>query len=291
MEFGYACCCGMDVHKKTVVACLVGPSGKEVRRFGTMTADLLAMIAWVRKQDCQMVAMESTGSSWKPLYNLLEADGIPAMVVNAQHIKQVPGRKTDVKDAEWIADLLRHGLLTASFIPDRHQRELAALVRYRRSLVEMRSAESNRVQKVLEGANIKLGSVVSNVLGVSGRAVLEHLIAGEEDGQVLAGLVHRTVRAAREEIARATEGCMGDHQRFLLEHQLTLIDTLTQQVQAMEAEIERRLGEQCEVIERLQTIPGVGQRTAHELIAAIGTDMSVPRQCPPTSDGAVAVLL
>lgn len=274
MEIVHTCCCGMDVHKKTVVACLLSQSGKEVKTFGTMTADLLAMNAWLREQGCQMVAMESTGSYWKPIYNLLEADQMPAMVVNAQHIKAVPGRKTDVKDAEWIAQLLQHGLLRASFIPARAQRELAELVRYRRSLVEMRSAESNRVQKVLEGANIKLGSVLSNVLGVSGRAVLERLIAGEEDGAVLAGLVHRTVRAAREEIARAAEGRMGAHQRFLLEHQLELIDTLTQQIQEIEAEIGRRLEQDRAVVERLQTIPGVGQRTAHEIIAAIGTDMT-----------------
>ncbi len=274
MEILHTCCCGMDVHKRTVVACLLGPSGKEVRTFGTMTADLLAMNAWLRAQGCQMVAMESTGSYWKPIYNLLEAEQLPAMVVNAQHIKAVPGRKTDVKDAEWIAQLLQHGLLRASFIPARDQRELAELVRYRRSLVEMRSAESNRVQKVLEGANIKLGSVLSNVLGVSGRAVLARLIAGEEDGQVLATLVHRTVRAAKEEIARAAEGRMGAHQRFLLERQLALIDTLTRQIAEIEEEIERRLVQEREVIERLQTIPGVGICTAREIIAFIGTDMT-----------------
>ena len=274
MEIMYPRCCGMDVHKKTVVACLLGPSGKEVRTFGTMTADLLAMNAWLREQGCEMVAMESTGSYWKPIYNLLEAESMPAMVVNAQHIKAVPGRKTDVKDAEWIAQLLQHGLLRASFIPPRDQRELAEVVRYRRSLVEMRSAESNRLQKVLEGANIKLGSVLSNVLGVSGRAVLARLIAGEEDGTVLAELVHRTVRAAKADIARAAEGRMGAHQRFLLEQQLTLIDTLTQQIGIMEAEIERRLSAEREIVERVQTIPGVGPCIAQEILAAIGTDMS-----------------
>lgn len=183
-----------------------------------------------------------------------------------------------MKDAEWhpkgTRQLLQHGLLRASFIPPRDQRELAELVRYRRSLVEMRSAESNRVQKVLEGANIKVGLVLSHVLGVSGRTILERMIAGEEDGAVLASLVHRTFGAAREEIARAAEGRMGAHQRFLLEHQLELIDTLTQQIQGMEAEIGRRLAQDRAVVERLQTIPGVGQRTAHEIIAAIGTDMT-----------------
>jgi transposase len=274
MEIVYSHCCGMDVHKKTVVCCLLTPSGKEVRTCGTMTADLLAMIAWLKAHGCQHVAMESTGSYWKPIYNLLEAEELPGMVVNAQHIKAVPGRKTDVKDAEWIAQLLQHGLLRASFIPGRDQRELAELVRYRRSLVQMRSAETNRLQKVLEGANIKLGSVLSNVVGVSGRAILQALVAGEEDGTVLADLVHSTVRAAKEEIARAAHGRMGNHQRFLLGQQLALIDLLTRQITVMEAEIEQRLAANQDLITRLQTIPGVGPRIAHELLAAIGTDMS-----------------
>jgi transposase len=274
MEIMYSHCCGMDVHKKTVVACLVTPSGKEVRTFGTMTADLLAMLAWLKAQGCQTVAMESTGSYWKPIYNLLEADALPGMVVNAQHIKAVPGRKSDVKDAEWIAQLLQHGLLRASFIPPRDQRELAELVRYRRSLVQMRSAETNRLQKVLEGGNIKLGSVLSNVVGVSGRAILQALIAGEEDGTVLAELVQPTVRAAKEEIARAAEGRIGAHQRFLLTQQLTLIETLTRQITLMEAEIERRMHAERVIVERLDTIPGVGPRIAQEIVAAIGTDMS-----------------
>src|SRR5947207_2212503 len=248
MDVVYARCCGIDIHKKTAVACVINadPNGrprKQIRTCGTMTDDLLALADWLATEGVTHVAMESTGVYWKAPFNLLEGQ-FEVLLANAQHIKAVPGRKTDVKDAEWIADLLRHGLLKASFIPNRDQRELAELVRYRRSLVQMRSAESNRVQKVLEGANIKLGLVLSNVLGVSGRAVLERLIAGEEDGEILANLVHRTVRAAREEIARAAEGRMGAHQRFLLEHQLELIDTLTHQIQGIEAEIERRLEQQ-----------------------------------------------
>jgi transposase len=274
MRVIYECCCGLDVHKKTVVACLVGREQTEVRTFGTMTADLLEMVAWLRKHGCEMVAMESTGSYWKPIYNLVEADDIPVIVVNAHHIKAVPGRKTDVKDAEWIADLLRYGLLKPSFIPDRDQREVAELVRYRRSLVEMRSAEINRIQKVLEGANIKLSSVVSNVVGVSGRAILDALIAGEEDGRVLAGLADYRLRTPREELARAVEGRMGEHQRFLLQHQLDLIATLTVQIVAMETEMTRRLTAEEAVLERLETIPGVGRQTAQEIIAVIGTDMS-----------------
>lgn len=270
----YDCCCGIDVHKKMVVVCLIRGGERTLRTVETMTADLLELIDWLQAAGCQMVAMESTGSYWKPLYNLLEAAAMPVMVVNAHAIKQVPGRKSDVKDAEWIADLLQHGLLRASFIPDRDQREVAELVRYRRSLVEMRTAEVNRIQKVLEGANIKLGSVISNVLGVSGRAMLEQLIAGEEDGVQLAQLARPSLRASKEAIARAAQGRMGAHQRFLLQHQVQVIDALSLQIAAMEQEISTRLAAEEPVIERLQTIPGVGRQTAVEILAAIGTDMS-----------------
>jgi transposase len=274
MQVVYERCCGMDVHKKTVVVCLLTPAGKEIRTVGTMTGTLLELIAWLQEAGCQQVAMESTGSYWKPIYNLLEAAGMPAMVVNAQHIKAVPGRKTDVKDAEWIAQLARHGLVRPSFIPDRDQRELAELVRYRRSLVEMRSGEVNRIQKVLEGANIKLGSVISNVVGASGRAMLEHLAAGEEDPAVLASLAHRTVKASQAELMAALEGVMGPHQRWMLEQQLGLIEELNRRIATTEAEITRRLVEDEAVLDRLVTIPGVGRQTAQELVAIIGTDMS-----------------
>jgi transposase len=189
-------------------------------------------------------------------------------------MKNVPGQKTDVKDAEWIADLLRHGLLRASFIPERGQRELAELVRYRRSLVEMRAAEANRIQKVLEGANIKLGSVLSNVLGVSGRAMLERVAAGEEDLDAVAALAHWTVRATPEDIKRALTGVMGSHQRWLLQQQLGLIDVLSERIVAAEDEIDRRLADQEPVVRRLMTIPGVGKQTAQVIVASIGTDMS-----------------
>jgi transposase len=277
MQAVYQRCCGLDVHKKTVVACLLTDQGKELRTVGTMTADLLELIAWLRERGCQKVAMESTGCYWKPIDNLLEAEGLGALVANAQHIKAVPGRETDVKDAEWIADLLRHGLLKASFIPDRDQRELAELVRYRRSLVEMRSAEVNRIQEVLEGANIKLGSVVSNVTqrvpGVSGRAMLERLAAGEEDPAAIAALAHHTLRAGTEELTRALRGVMGDHQRWLLTRQLGLVDELNRRIAEAEAEIGRRLAEEEAVLERLATIPGVGRQTAREVVAIVGTDM------------------
>jgi len=171
MEVVYSHCCGLDVHKKNIVACVVTPDGKEIRTFSTMTDDLISMVDWLKDKGCTHVAMESTGSFWKPIFNLLELEDIQALVVNAKHIKNVPGRKTDVKDAEWIAGLLRHGLLQGSYIPSREQRELREIIRYRRSLIEERAREINRIQKVLEGANIKLSSVASDVLGKSGRAI------------------------------------------------------------------------------------------------------------------------
>ena len=274
MQVVYARCCGIDVHKKTVVACILTDEAKQTRTFGTMTADLLGLSDWLRDHQCQMVAMESTGVYWKPVYNVLEAAGIPLLVVNAKHIKAVPGRKTDVKDAEWIADLLRHGLLKPSFIPDRPQRELAELVRYRRSLIEERVREANRIQKVLEGANIKLASVISNVLGVSGRAMLDAIVAGMTEPTELAGQVRTRLQVEPAQLERALQGVIGAHQRLLLATQLQHVDFLSEQISQLDAAIAERLGPFEDAVRRLDTIPGVGTRTAQEIIAVIGTDMS-----------------
>ena len=197
-------CCGLDVHKKSVVACVMTPESQETRTFGTTTRKLLELSDWLRERRVTHVAMESTGVYWKPIVNLME-DEFTVWVVNAHHIKTVPGRKTDVKDAEWIADLLRHGLLRPSFIPDRPQRELRELVRYRRSLVQERSREANRIQKVLEGANIKLGSVASDVLGASGRMMLTAIAEGEEDPEVLADMAKGRLREKLEELREALQ--------------------------------------------------------------------------------------
>ncbi len=170
--------CGMDIHKDNITACILTSKGKEIQTFSTKTVHLLQLIDWIKQHECSHVAMESTGVFWKPIVNLLEAEGIEFLVVNAQHMKALPGRKTDVKDSEWIAKLLRHGLLKASFIPNRNQRELRELVRYRRSIIEERSRQHNRIQKVLEGANIKLGSVVSDIMGVSSRDMLRAIAEG-----------------------------------------------------------------------------------------------------------------
>lgn len=296
MEVLYPRCAGLDVHKRTVVACVLTPRGKQVRTFGTVTGQLLAMGDWLAAQGCTHVAMESTGVFWKPIYNLLEGTGLTLLVVNAQHVKAVPGRKTDVRDAEWLADLLRHGLLHASFIPDRPQRELAELVRYRRSLVQERAREANRIQKVLEGANIKLASVISNVLGVSGRAMLEAIVAGVDDPRQLASLARPRLEASPETLAQALEGQVGDHQRLLLAQQLRHIAFLDGQVAALDAEIDRRLRPFADQLERLDAIPGVSIRVAQEVLAVIGTDMarfptvahlaSWAKLCPGTKESA-----
>ena len=179
MEVVYRCCCGIDVHKNLIVACLREGGRQEVREFGTMTGEIKALANWLTEAGCEMAAMESTGPYWKPLYNLFELLGLDTMIVNAAHMKAVPGRKTDSKDAEWIAELLQHGLLRASFVPSREQRELRELTRYRKSIIEERSRELNRLQKVLEGANIKLGSVVADIHSKSAQRLLERLAAGD----------------------------------------------------------------------------------------------------------------
>src|SRR3990170_1260154 len=245
MEILHQRCCGLDVHKKTVVACLLtpGPRGqpnKETRTFSTMTADLLAMADWLEHAGCTHVAMESTGSYWKPVYNLLE-DRFQLLLVNAQHLKAVPGRKTDVKDAEWIARLLRHGLVRGSFVPPRRDRELRELIRYRTSLTRERAGEINRLQKTLEGANIKLAAVATNVVGVSGRAMLEAMIAGEDEVAALTALARERMREKQPALEAALQGRMSSHQRFLLRQQLRHIDDLDAAVARVSAEIEERL--------------------------------------------------
>ena len=278
MEVLHPRCCGLDVHKDSVVACaLVTPAGgrarKEVRTFGTTTAQIEALGDWLAAAGVTHVAMESTGVYWKPLWHLLE-DRFTLLLVNAAHVKAVPGRKTDVADAEWLADLLRHGLLRASFVPPQAQRELRELTRYRSELVGARTAEVNRLQQTLEGANLKLGSVASDVMGVSGRAILAALLAGCEDPAQLADLAVGKLRAKLPELEQALAGRVGGHHRLLLRHHLAHIDGLDAQLAELDAAIAERLAAQEEVIERLDEIPGVGRRTAEVLLAEVGADMA-----------------
>jgi len=273
MDVVYTHVCGLDVHKKNVVACMITPETKEIRTFSTMTDDLILLVDWIKSNGCTHVAMESTASFWKPIYNLLELEDIQTLVVNAKNIKNVPGRKTDVKDAEWIASLLRHGLLQGSFIPNRDQRELRELIRYRRSLIDERAREVNRIQKVLEGANIKLSSVASDVLGKSGRAMIEAMIAGEENPELLSELAQRRLKNKKAELQRALNGLIGNHQKLMLAAQLRHIDYLDEEIGRLDEEIKRRMLPFEEDLELLDTIPGVARRTAETIAAEIGTNM------------------
>src|SRR3954447_13381448 len=245
MDVLFTRCCGLDIHKRTVVACVVVPGtdgqpAKQVRSCGTMTDELLLLADWLTANEVTHVAMESTGVYWKPVWNLLE-ERFTLLLVNARHVKAVPGRKTDAKDCEWLADLLRHGLLRGSFVPDRPQRELHELTRYRVSLVNERSAEINRLQKTLEGANIKLGDVATDVLGRSAREMLEGLVAGETDAQQLAQRARGRLREKLPELERALMEQVGAHQRFLLGQQLAHIDELNARIDVVSSEIRRRL--------------------------------------------------
>jgi transposase len=278
MDVVHARCCGIDVHKRTVVACLrVANSGgalsKEVRTFGTMTQDLLCLTDWLTAAGCTHVAMESTGVYWKPVYNLLEGS-LEVLVVNARHIKAVPGRKTDVKDCEWLADLLRHGLLQPSFIPDRPQRELRELTRYRTSLIQERTAEVNRLQKVLEGANIKLAAVATDIMGTSGREILAALVGGTSEPTTLAQLARGRLREKIPQLEQALAGQFGLHQRFMVAQQLAHIDFLDEVIERVSAEVAERVRPFEEAVALLDTIPGVGRRTAEVLVAEIGVDMT-----------------
>jgi transposase len=260
------------VHKKTVKACIMTPQLKEIRTFSTMTGDLLKLKEWLKQCAVTNVAMESTGVYWKPIYNLLE-DEFGVIIVNARHIKNVPGRKTDVRDAEWIADLLKHGLVKASFIPDRGQRELRELVRYRRGLIQDRSALVNQIQKVLEGANIKLSSVATNVMGVSGRAMLQAMIEGNENPEELAELAQGKLRDKHTDLVAALQGLMGEHQRMLLESLLRHLDFLDSEIARLDDEVSTRMKPFEDQIKRLDEIHGIGKRSSEEILAEIGTDM------------------
>ena len=273
MRVVYERCCGLDVHKKSITACVLGRGDRQIRTFGTTHRELLDLADWLSQMNVTAVAMESTGVFWKGVYNLLEHE-FELVVANARHIKAVPGRKTDVKDSEWIAELFRHGLLRPSFIPERSQRELRELVRYRRRLVQDKSQIANRMHKVLEGGNIKLASVATDILGVSGREMLRAMIAGETDPSVLAEMARGLLRKKLDELRWALEGTMGDHQRFMLGAQLRMLETLEADIAHIDGEVARRVAPLAETIDRLDAIPGIGRRAAEDILAEIGTDMS-----------------
>ena len=278
MDTMYRCCAGLDVHKETVAACVrrVDASGrisKEVRTFGTTTGALLKLSDWLTSQGVEAAAMESTGVFWKPIWNILEG-ALKVILVNARHIKNVPGRKTDVKDCDWIAQLLQHGLLRASFVPERPQRDLRDLTRQRSQLAAEQSRVSNRIHKTLEDANIKLSSVATDILGVSGREMIQALIGGQEDPGQLAELARRRLRNKLPELREALRGHLTEHHRFMLRQLMDHLDYLDRQIAAFEQRIEELMRPFQEAIARLTTITGVGELTAQNVLAEIGTDMS-----------------
>lgn len=280
MDIVNACCAGLDVHKETVVVTVRrrqenGKVQQQTRTFGTMTEQLIDLGDWLQEQGVTHLAMESTGVYWKPIWNLLE-DRFQILLVNAQHIKHVPGRKTDVKDSEWIAQLLQCGLLRGSFVPPTPQRELRELTRQRRQLVHSKASVANRIQKVLEDANIKLGSVATDVLGVSGRDMLRALVAGERDASKMAELARRKLRAKIPALRLALQGRVTEHHRFLLKLLLDELTHLEDLIERLTARITQVLPSPfAQAIELLATIPGIEVRAAENIVAEVGVDMAV----------------
>ena len=271
-------CAGLDVHKKVIVACLlvIAPDGeqrKEIKKFGTMTNDLLALLDWLQQSGCGHVAMESTGVYWKPVYNILEGH-LEVVVVNAQHLKGVPGRKTDVLDAEWLAECFQLGLLKASFIPPPPVREVRDLTRYRTTLIRERARTASRLQKVLEDANIKLASVVTDIQGVSAWAMLKAIAEGTSNPEALAELAKGQLKKKRPQLLEALTGAAKPHHRFLIAEQLSHIEHLEEAIQRLSQELEERLRPFEEDLNYLDSIPGIGRQTAEVLLAEIGWDMS-----------------
>jgi len=267
--------CGLDVHKDTVASCVMG-SGikKEIRTFRTMTSDLCKMKEWLSEKGITHVAMESTGPYWNPVYNILE-DSFEVILVNARHIKNVPGRKTDVKDCEWICKLLRSGLLTASFVPPRPIRELRDLTRYRRKLTQAISSEKNRIQKVLEDANVKLSSVVSDTFGVSGSRMIKAIMDGEIDPESISKLAVGKLKSKKDDLKKALEGHFRDHHRFMIQASLDHIESLEKIIAQLDQEISEKLKDYNREVELLQSIPGVKEQGAASIISEIGADMDV----------------
>lgn len=281
MEKVYDICCGVDVHKKLIVACLRSGKKNEIRQFGATTRELLEMAAWLDEAKCEMVAMESTASYWKPLYNVLETWELPVMVVNAHHMKAVPGRKTDVQDAEWIADLLQHGLLKASYIPSKEQRELRELVQYRKSLIEDRGRELNRLQKMLEGGNIKLSGTITQINGKSARNILNFITDGGyfDDAKYDEMLANKEIscnlKSSKEQIIDDLNGVLSPIQRRVMKELLAHLDELNEHIRNLDNDIDRFMKqEDRDAAQAIQEIPGIGASSAQVIISVIGNDMS-----------------
>ena len=278
MEVLYPRCAGLDVHKKTVTACARIQQAlaveREVRTFETTTSGLLALSAWLSEKGCTLAAMEATGVYWKPVWHILADGEFELMLANAAHVKNVPGRKTDVNDATWLSELAAHGLIRGSFVPDRPTQDLRSLLRTRKQLVRERTSHTQRLQKTLEDANIKLDSVISDILGVSGRTMIEAMIAGQTDPAVLAGLADRRIRAAPEKLREALRGRLTAHHRFLLQLHLEQVDALDRAIARIDQEVKTDLDAFRQGIELVKTIPGLDDLSAQTVLSEIGVDMS-----------------
>ena len=278
MEVKYRRCCGLDVHKDTVVACARivsdGEVVSEVRTFQTTTVSLIALSEWLVENGCTHVAMEATGVYWKPVWHILAGGDFQLVLANASHVKNVPGRKTDVNDATWLADLLAHGLIRASFVPDTQTQELRNLLRTRKQLVREKASHILRVQKTLEDANIKLDSVITDVMGMSGRAMIEALIGGESDPAKLARLANYRLKTSQEKLREALRGRVTNHHRFLLHLHLNQIDGLDASIASIDMQVEAGIAPFRVAVELVTSVPGVGVLGAQVIVSEIGTDMS-----------------
>ena len=278
MEVLYPHCAGLDVHKDTVVACVRhmvnGTVEHQVRTFKTTTTELLALSEWLAAESCTHIVMEATGVYWKPVWHILSDGDFELVLANAAHVKNVPGRKTDVNDATWLADLLAHGLIRGSFVPDQQTQEMRDLLRTRKQLVRERSRHIQRLQKTLEDANIKLDSAISDIMGLSGRRMIEALIAGESDPEQLALLAHRRIKATPEELCEALRGRVTRHHRFLLSLHLQQIDAIDNVIGDIDQEVDAHVEPFRTSVELLTTIPGVDELSACVILAEIGRDMT-----------------
>lgn len=276
MNVIYKCCCGIDVHKMKLVACLKKGNRQEIREFGAETKDIKEMSEWLISKKCEMIAMESTASYWKPLVNIFETKGLDFIIINAKEYKNVPGRKTDVADSEWIADLLRHGLLKPSYIPTRDQRELREAIRYRKSITEERARALNRLQKMLEGANIKITSILANVTGKTCMNLLEYVLENDDDitEEKAKELITTRINAKLEEVVTAMEGIITPFQKIMMKEVIKHINEVTERIEDMNKIIEEYMEKYKDNLEKLQTIPGIGKTTAQIILAEIGQDMN-----------------
>jgi transposase len=278
MEVLHPRCCGLDVHKETVVACvrlvIDGKTVKEVRTFATITAGLLALSDWLTETKCTHVVMEATGVYWKPVWHILSDEDFELVLANAAHVKNVPGRKSDVKDADWISDLLAHGLIRPSFVPDGPTQEMRTLLRTRKQVVREKSSHLLRIQKTLEDANIKLDSVITDIMGVSGRKMIEALIAGEKDPAKLARLADPRVKASQENLREALRGRVTKSHRFLLRLHLGQIDAIDAAIAEIDREVEASIAPFRTAVEQVSTVPGVKSLAAQTILSEIGLDMS-----------------